>query len=313
MKNTLITGISGYLGSRLAKELVRQKDIGKVVGIDIVPPDAELAKKIIFYQKDIRDETVREILIRHQITAVLHLAFVVKPIHDLKKMHAIDAGGTTNILEQSFSAGVRQFITTSSTLAYGAHPDNPPLLTEDHPLRGNKTFPYGFYKAETDRMIQAFASEHPAMTVTILRPCTVFGPNVNNYVSRMLFLPVTVNIRGANPPVQFVHEDDFVSACLSAIEKNRAGAFNIAADGTLTVREIAAMQGTKTMSLPPWLIYPVLEALWRIRFPIIEVNRGYLDYIRYPFVASNQKAKQELDFYPRYSSVETLGETIRNR
>ncbi len=313
MKNILITGISGYLGTRLTRELKQKKRAGTIVGIDITPPGTAIAGDITFYRQDIRDPKIGELLARHQIDTVLHLAFVVKPIHDLKRMHDIDSNGTKNILEQSLAAGVKHLIAISSTLAYGAHADNPQVLTEKDPLRGNTTFPYGFYKAETDRMIQAFADSHPEMTVTTLRPCTVFGPNVDNYVSRMLFLPVTVSIKGDNPAVQFVHEKDFVTACLAALEKKTPGAFNIAGDGTLTVREIAETLGTKVIPLPAWIIYPVLECLWRLHFPMIEVNRGYLDYIRYPFVASNEKARHELNFYPQYSSAETLRDTIRNR
>ena len=313
MKNILITGISGYLGTRLAQELKQRNHTNKIVGIDISPPPDDIAENISFYKKDIRDPEIGELLARHQIDTVLHLAFVVKPIHDLKQMHDIDSNGTQNILEQSLNAGVNHLIAISSTLAYGAHADNPKILTEEDPLRGNKTFPYGFYKAETDRMMQAFADKHPEITVTILRPCTVFGPSINNYISRMLFLPVTVSINGFDPAVQFVHENDFVNACLAALEKETPGAFNIAGDGTLTVQEIADTLGTKVIPMPAWFIYPMLECLWRLHFPMIEVNRGYLDYIRYPFVASNEKAGQELNFTPQYSSIETLLDTRRSR
>ncbi len=313
MKNIFITGISGYLGTRLAEQLAQRSDIGKIVGIDIAPPPDTMPRQILFFQKDIRDPDIGELLSQHQIDTVLHLAFVVQPIHDLKRMHDIDANGTQNILEQSRRAGVNHLIAISSTLAYGAHADNPEILTEDDPLRGNETYPYGFYKAETDRMIQTFADKHPEMTITTLRPCTVFGPNIDNYVSRMLFLPLSVSIKGHDPAVQFVHESDFVDACLAALENKSPGAFNIAGDGTLTIKEIAAAIGTKVIPMPAWLIYPMLECLWRLHFPMIEVNRGYLDYVRYPFVTSNKKAKQELNFTPRYTSTETLQDTIRNR
>ncbi|MDA3897135.1 MAG: NAD-dependent epimerase/dehydratase family protein [Desulfobacteraceae bacterium] len=313
MKNILITGISGYLGTRLTEELAKRHDIEKIVGIDISPPHKTMPRKVLFFHKDIRDPDIGKLLVQHQIDTVLHLAFVVKPIHDLKRMHDIDANGTQNILEQTRRAGVSHLIAISSTLAYGAHADNPKILTEEDPLRGNKTYPYGFYKAETDRMMQAFAQNHPEMAITILRPCTVFGPNIDNYVSRMLFLPVSVSIKGHDPAVQLVHENDFVDACLTALEHKAPGAFNIAGEGTLTVKEIAAAIGTRVFPMPAWFVYPMIECLWRIHFPMIEVNRGYLDYVRYPFVTSNKKARQILNFTPRYSSQETLAETIRNR
>lgn len=313
MKNIFITGISGYLGSRLTEELIKRKDIGNIVGIDIHPPTADLDPRISFYQKDIRDPKIGELFAQHKIDTVFHLAFVVKPIHNLKKMHDIDLNGTENVLQQSDAAGVKQLIAISSTLAYGAHPDNPKRLTEDAPLRGNQTYPYGYYKAMTDDMIQAFGKTHPDMTVTILRPCTVFGPSIDNYISRMLFLPVTVCVKGYDPPVQFVHEDDFVNACLAALKKETPGAFNITGNGTLPISKIAEILGTKVIQVPSWLLYPALECLWRIRFPMIEVNRGYLDYIRYPFIAANKKAKKQLNFYPQYSSIQTLKDTVRSR
>ena len=310
MKNILITGSAGYLGRRLTNALRPRDDIGDIVGIDIQAPAAP-ADGITFYKKDIRDPDIGEILSRHSINVVFHLAFVVKPIHDTKRMHDVDVNGSRNILESALSAHASHVIVTSSTLAYGAHPDNPPALFESDPLRGNREFPYGYYKALTDEMIQAFAVTHPQLPITILRPCTVFGPSIDNYVSRMLFMPATMRIRGCNPPVQFIHEDDFVTACLAAMTAKMPGTFNIAGDGTVTVDEIAEIIGTRVLPLPACLLYPTLEVLWRLHCPGIEVNRGYLDYVRYPFVASNQKAKDKLGFHPEFSSRETVAATVR--
>jgi len=312
MKNILITGSSGYLGRRLATALRQNDQIGQIVGIDIQPP-ADLPDGMTFYKKDIRDPQIREVFSKHRIDTVFHLAFVVKPIHDIRRMHDVDVNGSRNILENATAAGVSHMLVTSSTLAYGAHPDNPPLLSETAPLRGNRTFPYGYYKAVTDEMIQAYAAAHPQLPITILRPCTVFGPSVDNYISRMLFMPVTFRVSGYNPPVQFVHEDDFVGACLAAMAAEMSGAFNIAGEGTITVDEIAGIIGTRVLPLPACIIYPMLEVLWRLHCPGIEVNRGYLDYVRYPFVTSNQRAKEKLAFYPKHSSRETVEATAGRR
>lgn len=311
MKKIFITGVSGYLGTRLATVLSKNPDVEKVVGIDIVAPKGE--PPCSFRKMDIRDPSMGGILKEHGIDTVIHLAFVVQPIHDRKRMHDIDYNGTRNVLEQAADAGVSHVVAISSTLAYGAHPGNPPELKETDPLLGNASYPYGFEKALVDRMIQNFAAEHPDMTVTILRPCTVFGPTVDNYVSRMLFRPVFVSILGSDIRVQFVHENDFVQACLLAVEKKIGGAFNIAGDGVLNAADIAAITGCKMIALPAFLLYPLLEILWRLRVPGVEVNRGYLDYARYSFVASSQKAKDELGFFPQYSSREVLEETKRSR
>ena len=310
MKNILITGSSGYLGVQLIKRLAASDDVDRIVGVDIRPPAAR-GEKLTFCRADIRDPGLARIMADYQIDTVVHLAFVVQPIRSIKQMHDIDCNGTQNVLAAAAEAGADHFVATSSTLAYGAHPDNPERLHEDHPLRGNRGFPYGYYKAETDRLMQDFAERRDAMKVAILRPCTVFGPGVDNYISRMLFLPVTVAVAGGDPPVQFIHEADFVDGCLAAMSQKAAGAFNLAGDGTVTVGEIAQILNTRLIRLPAKIIYPALEALWRLHAPRIEVNSGYLDYIRYPFVADNQKAKDELGFYPRYDSRQTVEETVK--
>jgi UDP-glucose 4-epimerase len=315
VSNIFITGMSGYLGTRLTRRFRKRSDIGDIAGIDLKPPSAKGAasESAAFYPTDIRDPAVADLMTRHKADTLFHLAFVVQPIRDHQKMQDIDINGTKNVLESARNAGVRHVIAVSSTLAYGAHPDNPENLTEDMPLRGNKTFPYGHFKAVTDQIIQDFAAQHPDMTVTILRPCTVFGPHIDNYVSRMLFLPVTVCVKGYDPPVQFLHEDDFVDACELAMEKRLPGAFNITGNGTLTITRIAEILGSRILPVQSWLLYPALESLWRIHFPRIEVNRGYLDYIRYPFVADNRKAKTVLGFTPRYTSQQALKQMIKAR
>jgi UDP-glucose 4-epimerase len=307
-----MTGISGYLGANLASRLRLRNDIGDIAGIDIRDSKI-LPQGISFYQKDIRAKDIIELLSLHRIDTLFHLAFVVKPIRNLRHMHDIDVVGTKNILQSAFNAGVKHVIAISSTLAYGAHPDNPNLLDEEAPLRGNKSFPYGHYKAVTDRIIQDFAADHPEMIITILRPCTVFGPNVDNYISRMLFLPVTICVKGHNPSVQFVHEDDFVEACVTVMDKKIPGPFNINGDGVLTVNRIAELLGTRLIPVPAWLLYPMVELLWRLHFPGIEVNRGYLDYIRYPFVASNKNAKKKFGFKPRFTSTQTVIQTLEGK
>ena len=110
MRNIFITGISGYLGTVLSEKLSQRDDVNEIIGIDINPPANQLKSKIRFYQKDIRDPETQKLLIDHKIDTVFHLAFVVKPIHNLKKMHDIDANGTKNILEQSHAARVSHIV-----------------------------------------------------------------------------------------------------------------------------------------------------------------------------------------------------------
>lgn len=313
MKNILITGVSGYLGQRLVNELKAHENVNKIIGLDVAPlPEA--SNDIIFYQMDIRDTKLKDILQDHKIDTVYHLAFIVQPIHDKELMHEVDYKGTQNVLNSSVSSQVKQVIAISSTLGYGAYPDNPPKLKENDTMRGNKNFPYGYEKGVVDNMIQDFASKNKEMIITTLRPCTVFGPNVQNYIYRMLFQPFTIKMDDNDPPFQFVHEDDFVRSCIVAMEKQVPGPFNIAGDGTLRTSEISKMIGTKKeFRVKAWFVYPMHELMWKLKVKAVESNSGILDYVRFPFVADNEKAKNELDFYPEHSTIETLHQTIDAR
>ena len=313
MKNILITGVSGYLGQKLVSELKNRTDINTIVGIDIVPLPKG-ADNIEFFRKDIRDPSLKDILDNHQINTVFHLAFIVQPIHDKEKMHEVDYKGTQNVLDSSVSSNVKHIIAISSTLGYGAYEDNPQKLTENDPMRGNENFPYGYEKGVVDKMIQDYASRHNDIIITTLRPCTVFGPNVRNYIYRMLFQPFTIKINNDDPPFQFVHEDDFVRSCIVAMEKAVPGPFNITGDGTLLTSEISKLIGTRhSFSVKPWFVYPIHELLWKLKIKSVESNSGILDYVRFSFVADNEKAKKELGFYPEYTSQETLQQTIDAR
>ncbi len=57
----------------------------------------------------------------------MHLASVVTPGKDSSRAleHAVDVGGTRNVLAASVAHGVRRLVVTSSGAAYGYHADNP--------------------------------------------------------------------------------------------------------------------------------------------------------------------------------------------
>ena len=99
-------------------------------------------------------------------------------------MYDVDVNGTQAVLQAASEAGVEQVLVTSSVAAYGAFPDNPVPIAEDQPVRGQPDFPYARDKAEADRVCQLWAAEHPDRVMTIVRPAIVFGPNVDNYISR---------------------------------------------------------------------------------------------------------------------------------
>ena len=138
----LITGGSGYIGSRLVERLANSDDTERIVIADIRPPRS-FHPKVSFSKLDVRDGPgVRQLLEREHPDALLHLAFVLNPMHDENAMYEIDVGGTHNMLEAASAAGTQQVLVTSSATAYGGFPDNPVPIAEDWPVRGVPDFEY---------------------------------------------------------------------------------------------------------------------------------------------------------------------------
>jgi UDP-glucose 4-epimerase len=308
----LITGGSGYIGTRLLERLIEREDTERVTVADVRPPRS-FGPKIAYEEIDVRDRArVRRLLERERPDALVHLAFVVNPMHDEQAMYEIDVGGTQNVLEAASTAGTEQVLVTSSATAYGAFPDNPLPLTEEQPVRGVPDFEYARDKAESDRVCQLWACRHPDRLMTIVRPCIVFGPTVENYISRTFTTqPFFADFGDGEVPIQFVHEDDVVAALVGLLEGRHGGAFNVAPDDSMPLGECADRVGLRRLRVPYRPYRALAQAMWRLRR--VETPAGNLSFVRYPWVASNEKLKATLGWSPLYGSRETFEIAMRAR
>jgi UDP-glucose 4-epimerase len=306
----VVTGGAGYIGSRLCERLSGQPETERIVVCDLRPPST-YRPKVGFERLDVRDAgATRSLLERLRPDALVHLAFILNPIHDEHAMYDIDVNGTQNVLEGASAAGNQQVLVTSSASAYGAFPDNPVPIEEDHPVRGVPDFSYARDKTECDRLCQLWALRHPQHTMTIVRPCIVFGPSVDNYLVRFWTnQPFQADVGNLDVPIQFVHEDDLVEVLVGLLEGRHGGAFNVAGEGTMTLGECAELVGTPTRRMPLWAAGRLARLMWRLR--LSEAPPGQLHFARHPWVVSNEKLKATLGWSPRYSTREAFELTMR--
>src|SRR5918999_5931781 len=138
----LITGGSGYIGTRLTELLAEREETDRIVNVDVRPPERSLPKTS-FVSGDVRDSgSIRSLLQREEIDCLIHLAFILDPIRDEARMYDVDVNGTSAVLKAATEAGTGQVLVTSSATAYGAFPDNPVPIAEDWPVRGQPDFAY---------------------------------------------------------------------------------------------------------------------------------------------------------------------------
>src|SRR5262245_25985172 len=250
MPTYAITGASGYIGTRMTRHLLDADPENRVLGFDVRPPRVT-DPRFTFQHRDVRDQGLAGALAAQPIRSLLHSAFILDPLYDEREMHDIDVNGTRNVLEAALAAKVPHLLATSSTTAYGALPDNPVPLSEDDPPRAAPDFVYAHDKRLMDEMLGDFARAHAAIKVCTIRPCIVLGPNVANYIaSLMLRQPVVSLLSGADPPYQFVHEDDLVSLIARCLERQADGVWNAVGSGTLLVSELARIQGKRALKVP---------------------------------------------------------------
>jgi UDP-glucose 4-epimerase len=310
----VITGGSGYIGSRLTEILGAREETDRIVNLDVRPP-AGPRGKASFVGGDVRDfAAIRDLLGREQPDALVHLAFLLNPIRDEARMYDIDVNGTQAVLRAAGEAGTQQVLVTSSATAYGAFPDNPKPIAEDWPVRGQPDYSYARHKAEADRLCQLWALEHPDRVMTIVRPSIVFGPNVDNYISRSwensAFMPI---MDGVDEEFQLVHEDDLVSAIAGLLDAKASGAFNVAGDGTLRWGESARMVGLKTREMSLKAVRRIYAVAWALHAPRVEAPPGNLNFVRHPWVVSNEKLKATIGWEPSADTREVFVEAMRTK
>jgi UDP-glucose 4-epimerase len=308
----VITGGAGYIGSRLVDLLSRREDTERIVICDLAPPRGPYLPKTEFERIDVRDRAaVRAVLERTRPDALVHLAFILNPSHDEELMYDVDVNGTHNVLDAASAAEVGQVLVTSSSTAYGAFPDNPVPITEEHPVRGVPVFSYARDKTESDRICQLWAERHPDATMTIVRPCIVFGPSVDNYLVRLWTkAPFAVDAAGSiDNEIQFVHEDDVVEAITQLLLGRHAGAFNVCGDGTMTLRECAELVGSPVRKLPLRAYRGLAKAMWALHAS--EAPPGQIEFALHPWLVSADKLQRTTSWQPRHSSRETFEITMR--
>jgi UDP-glucose 4-epimerase len=306
----VITGGSGYIGSRLVDLLERRDDTEKIVICDLAPPKG-YRPHTEFERVDVRDrKAVRSVLERVRPDVLVHLAFILNPSHDEEFAYNVDVNGTHNVLEAASQSGTRQVLVTTSGVAYGAFPDNPVPLTEGDPVRGVAGFTYARDKTESDRLCQLWAATHPERVMTIVRPCIVFGPNVDNYLVRLWTKqPFAVDVGTIDSQIQFVPEDDVVEGITALLLGRHGGAFNVAGDGLMTNRECAELIGTPVRRMPLRVYRGLARVMWKLRQS--EVPPGGIEFALHSWLLSNEKLKRTTGWTPKHSSRETFEITMR--
>jgi len=318
-----VTGPTGTFGFGLMPLLQADERIVKVVGIARRPFSANEHgwSKMTYCQGDVRDRAALEEAFQGA-EVVVHLAFMITGAASRETIRQINVEGTLNAFRAAAAAGARRFVFASSLAAYGFHRDNPVGMTEIWPARPAAHLFYAQEKAEIERLLEEEAASHVGLEVYLLRPPIVLGPDavggkaaipgplaplvrvLGGLVGRVPLPVITPPV-----PIQFIHEDDVGQAFLLCIVgAGPAGVYNITGDGVLSGAQVLRELGLTPIPAPGRLLRTAARGVAALPFapPLVE----WAEVFTHPAIMDAGKAKQELGWRPRYSSLEALRNTL---
>jgi UDP-glucose 4-epimerase len=300
----LVTGGSGLVGTALVP-------LFTAVGHDVVVLDVRApSARARFARCDLADEDPTAIIARERPDVVVHLAARVDPPNARERavMRRLHVDGTRALVRAARAAGTGAFVLASSATVYGAWPDNPVPLTEEHALRPHPGLAYAVDKADAERVV---VDDAGAMRVAIARPAIIYGRRAKSYLTELLRRApgVFAALDGLRPPMQFVHVDDAARAFAALALRDVAGAFNMGADA-IPFDEVARIARVRVVDVPKRFVAPIVDRLAPFMPPTLRAPSPVLDHLMHPFVVDAGKLTRTVGWTPARTSAEALAEML---
>lgn len=310
-KVVLVTGVSRDLGRTFARELATRPGIGRVVGVDVVPPRGDLGD-VSFVRADIRTPVIAKVIAKEDVDTVVHMSVIATPgsaggRNTMKELNVI---GTMQLLAACQRAeSVRHLVVKSTTTVYGASNRDPAMFTEDMQPRRAPRAGYGKDVAEVEGYVRGFGRRRPDVTVTTLRCANVIGPRVVSPLTSYLRLPVIPTVLGYDARLQLLHEEDLRGVLAHAVEAQRAGTFNVAGDGILMMSQALRRLRRQTLPLPGLAVGQVGALLRQAR--VADFSPEQVAFLTYGRGVDTTRMRSELGFQPRWTTAEAFADFAR--
>jgi UDP-glucose 4-epimerase len=312
----VVVGATGNVGTSVLRALADDPEVESVLGLarrapGMRFPKTEWGQVDVARSADLADRFAGA-------DAVVHLAWLIQPGRDLEALHAVNVEGSRRVFQATVDAGVPALVYASSVGAYAPGPKDR-AVDESWPTTGIETSTYSRHKAEVERILDRVEEEAPSLRAVRLRPGLVFKRDAASEIRRLFagpFLPSPLVRPGLIPVVpddprlvfQAVHSLDVGEAYRLAVKGDARGAFNVAADPVLDPERLAAMLGARRVRVPGRALRAGAAATWRLRLQPSEP--GWVDMALNVPVMDCTRAREELGWRPRHTSVESLRELL---
>lgn len=309
MKNILVTGADGFIGSHLTEELVKLGNKVKAFvyynsfntwgWLDTLPKD--IMKNVEVFTGDVRDPNgVREAM--KGMEEVYHLAALIAipfSYHSPDTYVDTNIKGTLNVLQAARDIDISRLLITSTSEVYGTAQYVP--IDELHPFQGQS--PYSATKIGADRLSESFYRSFN-MPITIVRPFNTYGPRqsaravIPTIITQLLSGKEEIELGSLTPTRDFNFVKDTANGFIEIAKSDKTigEEINIATQQEISIGELAKELIRQ--------INPNARIICdeqRLRPEKSEVNR---------LLGSNEKIKKLTNWKPNYTFEQGIAETV---
>jgi UDP-glucose 4-epimerase len=297
--NVLVTGGAGFIGSHIVDLLVEKGCTVSIADNLSTGRSENINPGAKFYNIDVRDPGLKEIVAREKPTAIIHLAAQVDVQCSLQDPHndaEINILGTVNLLDACAGSGIGKVIYASSAAVYGSPVYMP--VDERHPVAPQS--PYGLSKYTAEQYLRLYRDMH-GISFTVLRFANVYGPRqdatgeggvVAIFIDKLAKEVKPAIFGDGEQTRDFIYVKDVAAASMAALQRGDGGTYNVSTGKGLTVNYL--YQALKALS------GSTMEPLYQAPRPGDIIHS----------TLSNARACVSLDWRPRYILMEGLRETV---
>lgn len=314
----LIVGGAGYIGSHLNKE-ISKKGIETIIFDNLSYGHRDFVKWGTFQKGDLGNiDDIRAVFKKYPIEAVMHFAaftYVGESVEDPQKYYQNNVKNTLNLLQVMLEENVKYFVFSSTCATYGNPIEIP--ITESHPQ--NPINPYGKGKLMVETVLKDYSDAY-GLKYASLRYFNAAGADPDGEVGELhnpethlipLILDVAagrredIKIFGTDYDTpdgtcirDYIHVTDLAEAHILAMEYLKNGGesdfFNLGNGNGFSVKEVI-----ETAEEITGKDIKAVEAERRAGDPPI-------------LVGSSTKAKETLNWNPKYDELSKIIETAWN-
>ena len=311
IKNILITGGAGYIGSHISEILVKNKK--KIYIVDNLSTGYRslINKKAKFFKLNIKNnKEVKKIIIENKIESVIHLAanlIISEGEKYPKKYYSNNVVGTQNLLKACSNSTIRNFIFSSTAAIYK---DGQFKVSENSIIKPKSV--YGKTKVKCEKIIQSFCKKNN-INYGILRYFNIAGSSPSGKIglinkSDHLFKNFSREVMKKRPVLKiygndyktkdgscirdFIHVSDIAEIHFKVLEKidktNKSKILNCGYNKGTSVLEVAKEFKKQTSK----------------KVKILITKRRKADLVK--IIASNNKLMRFIRWKPKFNNLRKI-------